>query len=64
MRGATLLRMSADGRRGHERLHDPCRADRREWAEDAVEAPGLRWVPVSCAIAAILGLALVLLYAV
>jgi hypothetical protein len=47
---------------GHERTHDPCRADLRDLTAEEAEGRGLRWLLPSCAAAIILGLALVLLY--
>lgn len=55
--------MSADARGGHERLHDPCRADRRDWTEDETDGAPLRWLLTAGVVAGVLGLALVLLFA-
>jgi hypothetical protein len=39
-----------DGRSGHERAHDPCRADWKEVTADPTE-PALSWLLPSCAVA-------------
>jgi hypothetical protein len=46
-----MFASAGDGRSGHERAHDPCRADWKELTAEPVEPTSMPWLLPSCVVA-------------
>jgi hypothetical protein len=53
-----MFASAGDGRSGHERAHDPCRADWKDVTAEPAEPVAMSWLLPSCALAFLVVLAI------